>query len=50
MEEKSQRIVKRVAEHQINKDDDPEGDGLGVDDTEPGTFQKAPPEVLKQRK
>lgn len=44
------RKTKRVAEHQINKDEDPEGDGKDVSDDGPGAFQKAPPEVLRQRK
>ncbi|CAM9296147.1 unnamed protein product [Ectocarpus sp. 6 AP-2014] len=45
----SVRKVKRTAEHQINKDEDPEGDGVGQE-VEAGTFQRAPAEVLKTRK
>lgn len=40
--------VKRTADRQINKDEDPEGDG--GEDVGPGTFQKAPAEVLKGRR
>lgn len=39
---------KRTAEHQINKDEDPEGDG--GEDVGAGTFQKASVEVLKGRR
>ncbi|CAM9894039.1 unnamed protein product [Ectocarpus sp. 4 AP-2014] len=45
----SVRKVKRTAEHQINKDEDPEGDGVG-EEVEAGTFQRASAEVLKTRK
>ena len=45
----SPRKAKRTAEHQINKDEDPEGDGAG-EEVVAGTFQRAPPEVLKARK
>eukprot|EP00752_Nemacystus_decipiens_P012594 g11154.t1 len=45
----SPRKAKRTAEHQINKDEDPEGDGTG-EEVVAGTFQRAPAEVLKTRK
>lgn len=48
-DEGSPRKAKRTAEHQINKDEDPEGDGVG-EEVVAGTFQRAPPEVLKSRK
>lgn len=45
----SPRKSKRTAEHQINKDEDPEGDGVG-EEVVAGTFQRASAEVLKSRK
>lgn len=45
----SPRKAKRTAERQINKDEDPEGDG-GGEDAVAGTFQRASADVLKTRK
>lgn len=46
----SPRKAKRTAERQLNKDEDPEGDGMESDGNAPGTFQRAPAEVLKARR
>lgn len=49
--ETSPRKAKRTADHQLIKENDPEGDGVGSGDAdEPGTFTRAPQEVLKTRK
>lgn len=48
-EDGSARKAKRGAEHQINKDEDPEGDG-NSEEVAVGTFQRASAEVLKTRK
>lgn len=42
-------MAKRTAERQINKDEDPEGDGA-EGEAVAGTFQRASAEVLKTRK
>lgn len=41
-------MAKRTAERQLNKDEDPEGDG--EEEVVAGTFQRASAEVLKTRK
>lgn len=50
-EESPRNKAKRTADRQLIKEDDPEGDGVdGGDGDDPGTFTRAPPEVLRARK